>query len=294
MILIFGAGGQVGQELAARAAAAGMPATALTRGEADICDARQVAGAIAAAKPAVVINAAAYTDVDQAEREPDAAMRANATGPGILAGHCAAAGLPLIHYSTDYVFDGKKTVAYREDDPPAPLGAYGRSKLAGEQAIRSRHAGHVIIRLAWVYGRYGRNFLKTMLRLRRERDEVRVVADQRGCPTATADIAEATILLMALATKGRFRFGTYHLAGTGETTWYGFAREIMESANAITGKAVTVHPISTSDYPTIAPRPANSALDSALFERTFGFRARPWQETTGEVVTQLCRAEAVH
>ena len=287
MILIFGGGGQLGQELTARAARAGMPVVALGRDQADISDRGQVAEAIGSVKPGVVINAAAYTNVDRAEKEPDVAMRANQAGPAVLAEQCAVIGLPLIHFSTDYVFDGEKVGAYREDDPVAPLGVYGRSKLAGEEAIRALHADHLILRVAWVYGRYGTNFLKTMLRLGQEREELSVVADQYGCPTSTEDIAEAVIRLAALAMRGDLPFGTYHFTGTGETTWYGFASAIMKDAAEITGRSAAVTPISSSDYPTIAKRPANSVLDSSLFERTFGFRARPWQEATRQVVADL-------
>ena len=288
VILIFGAGGQIGQQLVAAMQTVGMPAMALTRDQADISDERQVAAAIASARPGVVVNAAGFTNVDRAEVEPDAAMRANATGPAVVAEQCAAAGLPLIHFSTDYVFDGEKAGAYREDDPVAAVNVYGSSKLAGEQAIRARLDDHLILRVAWVYGRYGTNFLKTMLRLARERNTLRVVADRYGCPTASEDIADAVIRVVPLVLEGRVPFGTYHFAGSGETTRYGFATEIIETANAITGRSTTVVPVSTSEYPTNARRPAHSVLDCALFEQTFGFRAGPWQEATRKAVREIC------
>lgn len=287
MILVFGGGGQLGQELAARAASAGMPATVLRRDAADIADDGQVAEAIRTFEPTIVVNAAAYTNVDGAETDTDAAMRANRDGPAVLAEQCRANGLPLIHFSTDYVFDGRKADPYREDDPVAPLGVYGRSKLAGEEAIRAGHADHLILRVSWVYGRYGKNFLKTILRLGKERDSLDIVADQHGSPTATADIADAVIRLVPIVKAGGAPFGTYHFAGQGETTWYGFATAILEAAAETTGRSVTVRPIPGTEYPTAAERPTNSVLDTGLFERTFGFRARPWQESTRQVVTDL-------
>ena len=223
----------------------------------------------------MVINASAYTKVDRAETDEEAAFRANATGPEILAKACAAAGLPLIHVSTDYVFDGTKSGAYRESDPVAPLGVYGRSKSAGEEAIRRHLPQHVIVRTSWVYGIYGANFLKTILRLAGERDELRIVADQSGCPTSTADLAQALLAVAQALGEGRAVSGTYHLAGTGVTTWHGFASRIVEAQRPFTGRSPSVVPIRTEEYPTPAQRPANSELDSALFSRTFGYTARP-------------------
>lgn len=283
-ILLFGAGGQVGQELTALAAARGVALTGVTRQDADIADAEAVRAAIARVRPSILINAAAYTKVDKAESEVAAATRANATGPGVLATVAAAAGLPLVHLSTDYVFDGSKDGAYTESDPVAPLGVYGVSKEAGERAVRAALPQHIILRTSWVYGLYGANFLKTILRLAGERDELRIVADQHGNPTATADIAEALLTITdAVAAGGPVPWGTYHFAGSGDTTWHGFAAAIV----AAMGKAVTVTPITTADYPTPARRPANSRLDSRRFAAAFGLTAHPWPQRTAEAVAAL-------
>ena len=287
MILVFGSGGQLGQELIELARTSDVSLTGLTRAQADVADPAQVERAIAEIRPSVVLNASAYTKVDRAETDEEAAFQANATGPETLAKACAAAGLPLIHVSTDYVFDGSKNGAYRESDPVAPLGIYGRSKLAGEDAIRRYLPQHVIVRTSWVYGIYGANFLKTILRLAGERDELRIVADQSGCPTSTADLAQALLAAAQALGEGRAVSGTYHFAGTGVTTWHGFASRIVEAQRPFTGRFPSVVPIGTEDYPTPAQRPANSELDSDLFGRTFGYTARPWQSAVDATVTQL-------
>jgi dTDP-4-dehydrorhamnose reductase len=287
MILVFGSGGQLGRELIETARASGTPLTGLSRAEADIADRPAVTKAIADLRPTLVVNAGAYTKVDRAETDEAEAFRANATGPEVLAKACAVAGLPLIHVSTDYVFDGTKVGAYRESDPMAPLGVYGRSKAAGEEAIRRHWPRHVILRTSWVYGIYGANFLKTILRLASERDELRIVADQRGCPTATADLAAAILTAAHHIGQGRGVYGTYHCAGTGATTWHGFAEHIVAAQQPFTGRAPAVTPIRTEDYPTPAARPANSELDSGLFGQTFGYTARPWTEAVDEAVAGL-------
>jgi dTDP-4-dehydrorhamnose reductase len=287
MILVFGSGGQLGQELTASTRTSGTPLIGLSRAEVDIADQASVRRAISGIKPRVVINAGAYTKVDRAETEAEEAVRANATGPEVLARACATAGLPLIHVSTDYVFDGSKPDAYRESDPIAPLGVYGRSKATGEEAIRAALPQHVIVRTAWVYGVYGANFLKTILRLAGERDELRIVADQHGCPTATADLAAALLAAAQTLSKGRGAYGTYHFAGSGVTTWHGFAQRIVDAQKPLTGRAPAVVPISTQDYPTPARRPVNSALDSSLFGQTFGITARPWEQAADEAVQRL-------
>ncbi len=286
-ILLFGAGGQLGRELAALAQERGIALVGLTRTEGDITDAAAVAAALQRCRPGLVVNAAAYTAVDKAEHAVEAAYAANATGPAILAGATAAAGVPLLHISTDYVFDGSKTGPYAESDPVAPLGVYGASKAQGEALIRAAQPHHLILRTAWVYGLHGGNFLKTMLRLAAERETLRVVADQRGCPTATRDLAEAILAVRAALVAGAEPWGTYHFAGQGETTWHGFASDIVAAQAIVTGRAPRVEPIATADYPTPARRPANSALDSGLFAATFGYRAKPWQERAREVVAAL-------
>lgn len=286
-VLLFGANGQVGREMTALAAERGIDLVARDRAGADITDPVSLARAFKDARPDIVINAAAYTAVDKAESETEAAARVNAAAPGLIAERCAREGVPLVHISTDYVFDGTKTSPYVEADPIAPLGVYGRTKAAGEAAVRAALDKHVILRTSWVYGVHGANFLKTMLRLAKERDRLTIVADQRGCPTATRDIAEALLAVAGAVEAGTVRFGTYHFAGTGATTWHGFAREIIAEAARHTGRTPEVAAITTADYPTPARRPANSELDSSLFERTFRFRAAPWQARVREVVDGL-------
>ncbi len=286
-ILVFGGEGQLGRELTARAAQAGVALVGLRRSEADIADGDAVRNALAENAPSLVVNAAAYTQVDRAEAEADAAFRTNATGAGVIAAACAAAKLPLVHISTDYVFDGTKATAYTEADPISPLGVYGKSKAAGEAVVREACTRHIILRTAWLYGVYGANFLKTILRLARERDELRVVADQRGCPTGTADIADAILAIAPRLTAGDNVWGTYHFAGAGVTNWHGFAVEIVDAQATFTNRRPTVTAITTAEYPTAAKRPANSKLDSSRFAATFGIRAADWRQRTREVVATL-------
>ncbi|KFC63296.1 TDP-rhamnose synthetase, NAD(P)-binding protein [Bosea sp. LC85] len=286
-ILLFGAGGQLGRELTALAHERGVPLVGLTRAEGDITDRAAVVTALKAHRPGLVVNVAAFTAVDRAESETVAAFAANAEGPAILAEATADAGLPLLQVSTDYVFDGSKAGPYVESDPVAPLGAYGASKSEGEVCIRALQSRHIILRTAWVYGVHGANFLKTMLRLAAERDVLRVVADQRGSPTATRDLAEAILAVRAALLAGAEPWGTYHIAGQGETTWHGFASAIIAEQARFTGRHPVVEAITTADYPTPARRPANSVLDSSLFATTFGYRAKPWQERMREVVASL-------
>lgn len=287
-LLVFGAGGQVGRELMALAEARGANAVGLTRADVDIRDAEAVEAAVVRAAPRLVVNCAAYTAVDKAETEADLAAAVNRDAAAAIARAAARHGLPVVHLSTDYVFDGAKLGAYTEDDPIAPLGVYGRTKAEGEAAVREASARHVIVRTAWVYGRFGSNFLKTMLRLSAERDRLRVVADQHGSPTATIDIAEAILAADAALAAGMMETaGTFHFAGTGATTWHGFAEAIVAAQGKATGKWPPVDAIGTADYPTPAARPANSELDSTRFFETFGYRAAPWQERTDEVVAQL-------
>ncbi len=290
-LLVFGAEGQVGREILALAPLHGHQATGLSRSEVDIADEAAVASAIGRNAAEMIVNAAAYTAVDRAESEPDAAARANTEGPAVLAGMAARAGIPLFHISTDYVFDGSKAGAYHENDPIAPLGVYGRTKAEGEARVRAVTPQHIILRTAWVYGTYGNNFLKTMLRLARDRDSLRVVADQWGCPTATADIARAVFAVADQAEDAAW--GTYHFAGAGRTSWHGFADEIVAAQASMTGRRPPVIAIATADYPTPARRPANSELASDLFAARFGYRAAPWQTRAQETVATLLRAEAI-
>jgi dTDP-4-dehydrorhamnose reductase len=292
VILVFGGGGQLGQELARMGAARRAPLVALPRSQADIADRAGVRAAIERHRPSLVVNAAGYTKVDLAESEPEKARLGNEIGPASLAEACAAATVPLVHISTDYVFDGTKTGAYREDDPIAPQGEYGRSKVAGEAAVRAALPQHVILRTSWVYGEFGHNFLKTMLRLAATRDELRVVADQRGCPTSTGDLADAILRIAPRLTTGEPVLGTYHYAGSGATTWHGFASRIVAAQAPLTGRSPRVTAITTAEFPTPARRPANSELDCGKFARAFGFAGRPWTEETDAVVHALINADA--
>ena len=293
MILVFG-NGQLGQELARMAGERGMPLRVLARQDADIAERGAVTSALKRERPALVANAAAYTKVDQAETEIEAAERGNAIGPGVLAQACADAGIPLVHVSTDYVFDGAKQGAYVESDPIAPLGVYGRTKAAGEAAVRAALAEHVILRTSWVYGEFGHNFLKTMLRLARERDELRVVADQRGCPTSTRELASAILALAPRLVGREAVFGTYHFAGSGVTTWHGFASRIVAAQAPLSGRAPRVTAILAKDFPAVARRPATSVLDCAKFARVFGFAGRPWTEETDRIVRALTGMKERH
>jgi dTDP-4-dehydrorhamnose reductase len=291
VIVVFGGNGQLGQELVRAAAARSVPLTALTRAQADITEADAVREAIVRDRPSFILNAGAYTKVDLAEKESEAAFAANQQGPANLAAACAAAGVPLVHISTDYVFDGSKPEAYVEGDPIAPINAYGRSKAAGERAVRGGTARHLILRTSWVYGEFGNNFLKTMLRLAATRDELRVVADQRGCPTSTRDIADAILRLAPRLSAGDVPWGTYHFAGTGLTTWHGFARRIVAAQAPLTGRNPPVTAITTAEFPTPARRPVNSELDCTQFARSFGFRARPWGEEADEITAAVVAAQ---
>ena len=289
-LLVFGAAGQVGRELVSLAAARGVPAVALTRADVDITEPAAVAELVEKHRPRLIVNCAAYTAVDKAEAEPDAAARGNIAGPQTLARASATVGVPILHLSTDYVFDGSKAGAYDEDDPIAPLGVYGRTKAEGEAEVRAANPRHVILRTAWVYGTHGSNFLKTMMRLAAERDQLRVVADQVGCPTATADIAEAILAVDLSLARDPALAGTWHFAGTGATSWHGFAEAIVAAQAGHTGRHPPVAAIATADYPTPADRPANSVLDSSCFAATFGYRARSWQARTIDVVAALINA----
>src|SRR5437870_774142 len=286
-LLVLGAGGQVGRELCRRAWPAGDRLAAFDRGDVDITREDSIAAAMQRERPDMVINAAAYTAVDRAESEPDAAWAANCTGPGQLAAACREAAVQLIHISTDYVFDGSKAGPYREDDPVKPLGVYGHSKEAGDRAVREAVAEHVILRTAWVYSAHGHNFVKTMLRVAAERPMLRVVADQIGSPTSAADIAAAIAAIVQRLAAGDRRWGTYHFAGGGAVTWHGFAEAIFELAAPWRGAPPTVEAITTAEYPTPARRPANSVLDCRRINEVFGIVPRPWREALAEVIREL-------
>jgi len=290
-ILVTGATGQLGSELMRRAPRFDVTAEGLSSQQLDITDARAVRKAVLESEAAVVVNAAAYTAVDKAEAEEARAFAVNRDGTANLAAACAEADIPFIHVSTDYVFDGTKESAYSEADPVHPVSVYGASKEAGEQALRSTWPRHIILRTAWVYSVYGNNFVKTMLRLARERDSLRVVADQRGCPTAAGEIAEAILSIVQRIKGGsEIEWGTYHFCGAGSTTWHGFAEAIVELAAPTLGRSIPVVPITTADYPTPAKRPANSVLDCSKIRDRLGIQPRPWRDSLQEVMTELLGA----
>jgi dTDP-4-dehydrorhamnose reductase len=280
-IIIIGAQGQVGSELTRRAPGLGYEALAWDQAELDITDTVAVDQALTASGAALVINAAAYTAVDKAEQEPELAFAVNRDGPAHLATVCNRLQIPLLHISTDYVYDGRKSSPYIEEDPTAPLGIYGASKLAGDEAVRRLLPRHLILRVSWVFGIDGNNFVKTILRLARERKELRIVADQRGCPTYAGDIAD---VLLKLAGRVRVMdagdlWGTYHYCGQPATTWHGFTEAIVEAARHHEILPVqTIVPIATTDYPTPAARPANSVLDCAKLTARLGIQPGRWRE----------------
>jgi len=288
-VLVIGRTGQVAHELQRARWPRELKPTFLGRDALDLARAEEARLRVAEYRPKVVINAAAYTAVDAAEREREQAFAANRDGPAALAEACAKTAASLIQLSTDYVFDGLKRGAYEEDDPVHPLSAYGESKAAGEDAVRARLDRHIIIRTAWVYCPIGRNFVRTMLRLGAERDQLGVVDDQHGSPTAAAEVARAAIAVAAALAEGRAdAFGTYHFCGAGATTWYGFARAIFAGAQE-RGMRVpgVVTPIATTQYPTPAKRPMNSVLSSEKIGRVFGVFARPWQEALSDCLDEI-------
>lgn len=275
-VLIVGRSGQVARALDARGFGT-LPHVALGRDLADLTDAAALSRVFAEHEPQIVINAAAYTAVDKAESEHDLAFAVNRDGPAHLARLCAAAAIPLVHLSTDYVFDGTKREPYVEDDPVAPLNVYGASKAAGEEAIRAALPEHVILRTSWVYSATGNNFVKTMLRLAETQDRLSIVDDQRGAPTYAADIADAIAVIVESLVDGRVAYGTFHLAGGGATSWAEFGREIFARAASHGVRQPEILPIPTSAYPTPARRPANSLLNCERIERHYGIALPAWQ-----------------
>ena len=279
-LLVFGTTGQVATELRRRA-----EVTALGREAADLTDPEACAAAIRAAAPApaAVINAAAYTAVDRAESDPDTADLVNHRAPAAMARACAERGIPFVHVSTDYVFDGSGTDPWRPGDAPAPLNVYGASKLAGEEAVRAAGGVHAILRVSWVFSAHGSNFVKTMRRLGAERDALSVVSDQVGGPTPAADIAAALLRIAAALGEDPSLCGTYHFAGAPDTGWDGFAREIFARA----GLSCTVTAIPTSQYPTPATRPLNSRMTCEATEAAFGLARPDWRAGLAAVLKEL-------
>ncbi len=274
-ILISGHTGQVAREL--QLALRKHELVSLGRQAFDLSRPDSLRETILRERPALVINAAAYTAVDQAEQERELAFTVNAEAPGVMADTCFELDIPLIHYSTDYVFDGSKAAPYREADTPHPLGVYGASKAAGEQALRISGCDHLILRTSWVYSQHGRNFLLTMQRLLQEREELSVVDDQIGAPTWAGSIASATAELIDKWQQGRHHWGTYHLTCQGETSWFGFASAIAGRLRAAGKPCARLRPIPSSEYPTPAQRPLNSRLDGERLEQEWQVRLPDWR-----------------
>jgi dTDP-4-dehydrorhamnose reductase len=288
-ILITGGTGQLGHALTHAARERGIDHVAVSRPEFDFDVGETIESCFSSARPRLVVNAAAYTAVDAAETNAEAADRANHTGPGQLAELCAGAGIPLIHISTDYVFDGAKIGAYVETDPTHPAGVYGASKRAGELAVLATGAKAIILRTAWVYSAHGKNFARTMLGAARKTNSLRVVMDQQGTPTAAPDLAAAILDIAALldaAWKPEYR-GIFHATSAGETTWHGFAAAIFAAAEPAGLKPPALTAIRTEEWPTPARRPANSRLDCGKLGLTFGVKLPPWQLSVAPIVQQL-------
>ena len=297
-LLVLGGNGQVGQELLRALAPLGRVVATTRSGKladgsdceiADFDAPQSLPALLGRLQPSVVINAAAYTAVDKAEQEPEAAFRANAQAPAVIAQWCAAHGVPMVHYSTDYVFNGQGTAPYVEDEATAPLGVYGRSKRDGEIAVRDAGGRHLIFRTAWVYASHGGNFLRTMLRVGAERDELRVVVDQVGTPTPAALIADVTA--QVLQHPGQLS-GTWHLTASGQTSWHGFAEAIFAEAVAagVLAKAPVVQAIASAEYPTPAKRPAWSVLDNRKLQQDFGIILPTWEEGLHRVMGEIAPA----
>ncbi len=296
-ILLTGVNGQLGGDLFPMLQAMGTVAAPL-RADLDLADARAIRRYVQKLMPDWIINPGAYTAVDNAESEPDLAYAINAEAPQVLGEEAARLGIPVVHFSTDYVFDGTGTRPWVETDATGPLGVYGASKLAGERALAASGAAHLIFRTSWVYGSRGKNFLLTILRLAQQKDEMRIVADQHGAPTWSRDLARMVVHIMSTFTPrsgppGASASiepvkGVYHAAGMGETTWFGFAEEFLRLAAASRPdtKFARLTPIATSEYPTPARRPANSRLNCKRLEQVFGFTMPRWQDSTAVVVSE--------
>jgi dTDP-4-dehydrorhamnose reductase len=291
-ILVAGRNGQLAVELLRAAWPAGTRITALGREKLNIAERDAVAAAVTREMPDLIINAAAYTAVDRAETEPEAAFAVNRDGPLHLALAAADCGIPLIHLSTDYVFDGNSPHPWREDDEPNPLGIYARSKLEGERAVTGVLDQHIILRTSWVFAAHGQNFVRTMLRLGAERDTLRIVDDQRGCPTSAADLARVIVAVASRLAQNRNGFGFYHYASEGPATWYEFAVSIFAKSEDIIGKIPSLVPISTAEFAAPAPRPANSVLDCRKIETVLGISARPWTTELDAVLGDIRSGKA--
>jgi dTDP-4-dehydrorhamnose reductase len=291
-VIVIGKEGQVARAMAECAAAHGAEAVLLGRPRLDLADPSGIEDILRETGGDLIVNTAAYTAVDQAEQEPELADAINGVGAGVVAGTAAAMGIPLIHLSTDYVFDGTLDRPYKENDAVGPLGAYGRSKLLGETAVAAETGDHAILRTAWIYSPFGKNFVKTMLRLAREREEIGVVADQIGSPTSALALAEGILTvgrnLLEKPQDGGLR-GVFHMAGTGFASWAGFASEIFALSARLGGPAAKVRPIATADFPTPARRPANSRLDGTKLKTVHGVTLPAWQDSLEACLERLVR-----
>ena len=289
-ILVTGVHGQVARALSEQAADSGHVVQTLGRPELDLAaETNQIVSAIEAAQPEAIVSAAAYTAVDQAEQEPELAFAVNERGAGAVAHAAARLQVPLVHLSTDYVFDGEKRAPYTEADETNPLGIYGASKLAGEHQVLSQHPNSAVLRTGWVYSPFGKNFVKTMLRLARDRDENPVVADQVGNPTSAADIADGVLTVVSNLAGGddpRQR-GIFHMTASGEASWADFASAIFRASAALDGPVAKVRPVSTAEYPTRARRPANSRLDTSRLAAVHSVRLPDWQSSLPAVVQRV-------
>jgi dTDP-4-dehydrorhamnose reductase len=283
--MIAGAMGMTGTEMSDRAPRFDWTVSPFSHDKLDITDAAAVESAVRSSRPNMIVNCAAYTAVDQAESEPMAAAAVNREGARNLARAARGAGVPMIHISTDYVFAGEGQRPYKPKDDTDPLGVYGRTKLAGETAVREETPGHIIVRTSWVFSHRGHNFVKTIVRLAAERDELRVVRDQFGRPTSSADLAEALLVAADALAKNRDCAGTYHFANAGETSWFEFASAIIDELRARgENRLPRLVPIETSEYPTAAKRPAYSVLDTTSFTARFGVVPRPWRDALRDTI----------
>lgn len=290
-ILVTGGGGQLGTELQRCAWPEGYEIVASGRCDLDLTDSTAIAAKVAERDWAAVINAAAYTAVDKAEGDVVSAWKVNALAPAAFGQACAAAGIPLIQVSTDYVFAGDRPDARHVGDPTGPLSVYGASKLGGELAVRTSRVRHAIVRTAWVVSAHGGNFVKTMLRVGAGQGVLRVVDDQRGSPTSAADLAHALMTIaIRMAEDDRAPTGTFHFSNAGETSWAGFAQEIFRQSRALGGPTAIVEPITTAEYPTPAARPANSLLSHDAIRAAYGIAPRPWQDALGDILKELIGA----
>ena len=289
-ILVAGRTGQLARALIDLAAECNVPLVAVGRPQLDLADPASIERVATSIAPRAIINAAAYTAVDQAEAEPALAFAVNRDGAAQLAAAAARSRIPFVHLSTDYVFDGHKVSPYREDDPPAPLSVYGQSKLAGEEAVRETYPGSLVLRTSWVYSRHGHNFVRTMLHLAATRDVVRVVDDQHGAPTAAADLARAILDILTSPAAGEAA-GLYHVTAAGETTWHGFAAAIFAGWARRGCRVPALAAITTAEYPLPARRPMNSRLDCSKIERTFGVRLPHWEASLEACLDEIAASE---